>query len=118
MTELANLPATVLGPAFASGELSPVDVIAAVLARVDTHDGALCATYAFDPDGARDAAHASETRWRRGIALGPLDGVPTTIKEMIATKGVPVPMGTAAVDLTPACGRRAAWPHGCATRAR
>ena len=102
MTELADMPATALAPAFASGALSPVDVIAAVLARVDAHDGALCATYACDPDQARDAAHASETRWRRGIPLGPLDGVPVTIKEMIATKGVPVPMGTAAMDLTPA----------------
>jgi Asp-tRNA(Asn)/Glu-tRNA(Gln) amidotransferase A subunit family amidase len=34
--------------------------------------------------------------------LGPLDGVPVTIKEMIATKGVPTPMGTAASVLTPA----------------
>ena len=102
MTELADMPATALAPAFASGALSPVDVIASVLARVEAHDHVLCATYAFDPDQARDAAHASETRWRRGMPLGPLDGVPVTIKEMIATKGVPVPMGTAAMDLVPA----------------
>jgi aspartyl-tRNA(Asn)/glutamyl-tRNA(Gln) amidotransferase subunit A len=34
--------------------------------------------------------------------LSPLDGVPITIKDLIATKGVPVPIGTAAADLTPA----------------
>jgi Asp-tRNA(Asn)/Glu-tRNA(Gln) amidotransferase A subunit family amidase len=102
MTDLADLPATALAPAFASGALSPVEVIEAVLARVTQCEPALCATYALDPDGARDAARASHVRWRGGAALGPLDGVPVTIKEMIATRGVPTPMGTAASDLTPA----------------
>jgi aspartyl-tRNA(Asn)/glutamyl-tRNA(Gln) amidotransferase subunit A len=102
MTTLADLPATALATAFASGALSPVEVIEAVLARVDSRDGVLCATYAIDPDGARHAARGAEARWRNATALGPLDGVPVTIKEMIATKGVPTPMGTAAVALTPA----------------
>ena len=102
MTHLADLPATELAPAFASGALSPVDVIEAVLDRVGAWEADLCATYALDPDGARVAAQAAEARWRSGAAMGPLDGVPVTIKEMVATKGVPVPMGTAATDLTPA----------------
>ena len=37
-----------------------------------------------------------------GKPQGALDGVPITIKENIATKGVPVPLGTAATDLVPA----------------
>jgi aspartyl-tRNA(Asn)/glutamyl-tRNA(Gln) amidotransferase subunit A len=45
---------------------------------------------------------ASETRWREGRPLSPLDGVPITIKDNIATKGVPVPVGTAAADFTTA----------------
>jgi Asp-tRNA(Asn)/Glu-tRNA(Gln) amidotransferase A subunit family amidase len=102
MTELADMPATALGPAYASGALSPVDVIEAVLARVAACERDLAATYALDPEGARMAARASEARWHSGTALGPLDGVPVTIKEMVATKGVPTPMGTAASDLTPA----------------
>jgi len=102
MTDPADLPATALAPAFASGALSPVDVIEAVLARVATWEGALAATYALDPSGARAAARAAEARWRAGTARGPLDGVPVTIKEMIATAGVPTPMGTAASELTPA----------------
>ncbi len=44
----------------------------------------------------------SEARWRHGEPKGALDGVPITIKDNIATKGVPVPLGTAASDLTPA----------------
>src|SRR3954464_8691794 len=33
--------------------------------------------------------------------MGPLDGVPPTIKDNIATKGVPVPLGAASVKLVP-----------------
>ncbi|NWG76037.1 MAG: amidase, partial [Rubrivivax sp.] len=48
------------------------------------------------------AARESEARWWRGAALSPLDGVPLTIKENIATRGTPVPLGTAATELVPA----------------
>jgi Asp-tRNA(Asn)/Glu-tRNA(Gln) amidotransferase A subunit family amidase len=102
MTDLADTPATALAYAFASGELSPLELIEDVLARVTAWDADLCATYALDPDAALNAARASEARWRSDTALSPLDGVPVTIKEMIATKGVPTPMGTAASELTPA----------------
>ncbi|EGC99712.1 amidase, partial [Burkholderia sp. TJI49] len=45
---------------------------------------------------------ASEARWMRGEPAGPLDGVPVTLKENIATRGVPVPLGCAATELVPA----------------
>jgi aspartyl-tRNA(Asn)/glutamyl-tRNA(Gln) amidotransferase subunit A len=45
---------------------------------------------------------AAAERWRTGRARGPLDGVPVTIKENIATAGVPTPLGTAATELVPA----------------
>ncbi len=62
----------------------------------------LCALYAFDPDAARAAAKAATARWAKGEPAGALDGVPVTIKENIATKGVPTPIGCAASDMTPA----------------
>ena len=102
MTDPADLAATALAPLYATAALSPVEVARAVLDRVAACDDALCATWAVDRDAALDAARASEARWRAGTALGPLDGVPVSIKEMIATRGVPVPLGTAASDLTPA----------------
>ena len=102
MTDPADIPATALAPAYAKGALSPVEVIEAVLVRVAAWETDLCATYALDPEGALHAARASEARWRSGTALGPLDGVPVTIKEMVATLGAPTPMGTAASELTPA----------------
>jgi aspartyl-tRNA(Asn)/glutamyl-tRNA(Gln) amidotransferase subunit A len=84
--------------AFRTGDLSPVEVTAASLARIDAWDDRLCATWAIDAEGARAAARASEARWQAGEPQGPLDGVPVTVKENIATKGVPMPAGTAAVE--------------------
>ena len=54
------------------------------------------------PEQARAAAKASAERWRRGEPAGVLDGVPVTVKENIATAGTPMPLGSAASDLTPA----------------
>jgi aspartyl-tRNA(Asn)/glutamyl-tRNA(Gln) amidotransferase subunit A len=99
--DAADLSAQELLAAFAARRLSPVDALDAVLARIEACEPSLHALYAFDPDGARAAARASEERWRRGEAL-PLDGVVATVKENIATRGVPVPLGTAARDLAPA----------------
>ncbi|TDW79285.1 amidase [Kribbella sp. VKM Ac-2566] len=98
---LADLTATELLAKYRDGSVSPVEVIEDVLTRVDELEPQLCALYAPDPAGARDAAHESERRWRDGTA-GALDGVPVTVKENIATRGTPVPQGTAATALVPA----------------
>ncbi|WP_114912161.1 amidase [Acidibrevibacterium fodinaquatile] len=102
MSDLADLTAVDLAAGFACGKFSPPEVLAAVEARIAACEPHLHALYAYDPEGARAAARASAARWARGAALGPLDGVPVTIKENVATKGVPMPLGTAASDLTPA----------------
>jgi aspartyl-tRNA(Asn)/glutamyl-tRNA(Gln) amidotransferase subunit A len=109
---LADLTAVDLISRYQQGDLSPVEVIEAVLARVDALEPKLLATYALDPDAARSAARESEYRWRHNEA-GPLDGVPVTVKENIATRGTPVPQGTAATELTPAPG-----DHPAAARLR
>ena len=54
-----------------------------------------------------DEARASEARWAKGEPIGPLDGAPVTVKDNIATKGEPKPVGTAAEDLSPQRGRAA-----------
>ncbi|TDU83135.1 aspartyl-tRNA(Asn)/glutamyl-tRNA(Gln) amidotransferase subunit A [Kribbella voronezhensis] len=98
---LADLTAVELIARYQQGSLSPVEVIEDVLARVEALEPKLFATYALDPEAARAAARESEYRWRHGEA-GPLDGVPVTIKENIATRGTPAPQGTAATELVPA----------------
>ena len=99
---LHDLSAAALGAAYRDGSLSPVEVTRAVLDHVARWEPHLGATYLLRPDAALEQARASEARWRRGAAFGPLDGVPTTIKENIATEGDPLPAGTAAVTLRPA----------------
>jgi aspartyl-tRNA(Asn)/glutamyl-tRNA(Gln) amidotransferase subunit A len=101
MTELADLTAVELIGEYRSG-LSPVDVAEAVLARIASQEPTLKAFYTHDPEAVLVAARASEQRWRAGKPQGTLDGVPVTIKENIATKGTPVPLGTAATELVPA----------------
>ncbi|WP_449221293.1 amidase [Tistrella mobilis] len=102
MTSLADLSAVELGRLYAAGDTSPTEVTEAVIARIEAWEPKLNATWAFDPEAARAAAAEATSRWQKGEALGPLDGVPVTIKENIATKGCPVPVGTAASDMTPA----------------
>lgn len=102
MTRPHDLSATELGQAYRDRTLSPVEVARDVLQHIDAWEPSLHATYALDPEAALMQAAASEARWQRGAPLSALDGVPTLIKENIATRGVPVPLGTAATELIPA----------------
>ena len=102
LRDLHDLSATELVAAYARRELSPVEVTTAVLVHIDRWEPSLCATWAMDPEGALGMARAAEARWLRGEPVGPVDGVPTMLKENIATRGVAVPLGTAATELAPA----------------
>jgi aspartyl-tRNA(Asn)/glutamyl-tRNA(Gln) amidotransferase subunit A len=92
---IAALGAAELLAAYRSGELSPVDVMQAVLAQAGKREGELHALCAVDAEGALAAAHASKARWRAGTALS-LDGVPVTLKENVAVPGASYRLGTAA----------------------
>lgn len=102
MTLLHDMTAVDLLAAYKSKKLSPVEVVDAVIKHIEAWEPKIKALYAPDFDGARKAARASEKRWQAGAPRGSLDGVPITIKENIATKGVPVPLGTAATEMAPA----------------
>lgn len=99
---LHELTAHELMAGYRRREFSPVEVIRSVLGHIERWEHQLCALYLLRPELALQQARASETRWLRGEPQGPLDGVPTTIKDNIATRGDPTPIGTAAVDLVPA----------------
>lgn len=102
MTAIPDLSAVELVDAYRRRDLTPLEVTEAVIRHIDAREPALCALYAYDPEAALAAARASTRRWAEGAPIGAVDGVPTTIKENIATKGVPVPVGTAAMPLVPA----------------
>ena len=101
-TKIHDMSAVELLAAYKSKKLSPVEAVEAVIARIEAWEPKLKALYAPDFGGARKAAAESAKRWQKGAPQGALDGVPITIKENIATKGVPVPLGTAATELIPA----------------
>jgi len=102
MADLHQLGAEELAALYRRRKASPVEAVRAVLAHIERCEPDLHALYAFDPDAALVAACASEARWADGQPLSGLDGVPGTLKENIATRGTPVPVGTAASLLTPA----------------
>lgn len=100
---LISASAAQLRSGYAAGEFTPTQVLAAVLARIGHLEPQLQGFYVLEQEAARAAAAASDRRWERGEPVGPLDGVPVTLKENIATVGTPVPSGTAALaDAPPA----------------
>ncbi len=101
MTDLADLSAVDLLQQYRAKSLSPLEVAKAIVARIEAYEPKLQAMWAFDPEGALASARGAEARWQKGEPTGALDGVPITIKENIATKGVAVPLGTAATELKP-----------------
>ncbi len=102
MSSLHTLSAHELVRAYRSGALSPREVTRAVLAHIERCEPHLAATWALDAPAALAQAQASELRWRAGEPLGPLDGVPVTLKDNLATVGVAQPLGCAATVLRPA----------------
>jgi len=102
VSSLHDLSAVDLIAGFKAKQFSPSDVLEDVLTHVAAWEPHIKALYLFDPDGARAVAKASTERWQKGEATGVLDGVPVTIKDNIATKGQPVPLGAASVKLVPA----------------
>ncbi|TCZ58709.1 amidase [Roseicella aquatilis] len=94
MTDPALLSARALAGLYARHALSPVEALEAVLARTRRLNPRLNAIIALDEAGARAAARASEARWRAGVPLSPLDGVPLTVKDNIAVAGLPCAWGS------------------------
>ncbi|WP_377296746.1 amidase [Rhizobium sp. SGZ-381] len=102
MNELLTLTIRQVRTLFAEKKLSPLEYWRAVEERIAAFEPHIAALYLYDPESARAQAKISGERWMKGETLGPLDGIPLTLKELIATKGDPVPLGTKAVELVPA----------------
>src|SRR6266853_4156182 len=102
VASLHDLSAVDLIAGFRAKQFSPTEVLEDVLSHIAVWEPHFKALYAFDPEGARAVAKASTERWHNGEPSGSLDGVPVTIKDNIATKGVPVPLGAATNKLVPA----------------
>jgi aspartyl-tRNA(Asn)/glutamyl-tRNA(Gln) amidotransferase subunit A len=97
-TDLADCTATELLQLYRSRRASPVEATRAVLARIERLNPTLNAFCHLAPDEALASARLSEQRWREGRPLGPVDGVPTSIKDLILTKGWPTLRGSRTID--------------------
>ncbi|KWV51490.1 amidase [Bradyrhizobium macuxiense] len=102
ITSLHDLSAVDLLAGYRAKQFSPSEVLEEVIAHVSAWEPHIKALYLYDPDAARKVAKTSTERWNQGEPAGTLDGVPATIKDNVATKDQPVPLGSASVKLVPA----------------
>jgi Asp-tRNA(Asn)/Glu-tRNA(Gln) amidotransferase A subunit family amidase len=87
-TDIAWLSAHETGELIDAGQLSPVEVTEALMDRITELNPRLNAFVTVTPERAMADAHCAEDRARRGERIGPLDGVPHSIKDMDATQGI------------------------------
>src|SRR5690242_4044940 len=92
--ELCFMPATEMAATIKAKRVSPVEVVDAVLARIDRLNPVLNAYCTVTHEEARAAAKAAEVAVMRGNASGLLHGVPVSIKDLITTRGVRTTFGS------------------------
>jgi aspartyl-tRNA(Asn)/glutamyl-tRNA(Gln) amidotransferase subunit A len=96
--DLNFMSATKLAKLFAKRKASPVEVAKACFDQIEKHDGRFNAMCHIDRKTTLKQALRSEKRWHKGEELGPLDGVPVLIKDILLTKGWPTLRGSKTVD--------------------
>ena len=95
----ADLSAHELSQRYRRRELSPVETLHAVVARLDAWQPKINAFCFEDRNRTFADARASEARWQAGAPLSPLDGVPISIKDLILTQGWPTRRGSRSIDV-------------------
>jgi aspartyl-tRNA(Asn)/glutamyl-tRNA(Gln) amidotransferase subunit A len=99
-TDPALMTAETLLGLYARQTLSPVEALKAVTERIARHNPRLNAFAVMAPQ-LLAAAGESAARWRAGRPLGPLDGVPCTVKDLIDLAGLPTRRGSRLTDPRP-----------------
>jgi amidase len=92
--DLCWTPAGELAALIRRKAVSPVDVVDAALARIERVNPAVNAYVTVTADQAREAARAAEDAVVRGASLGPLHGVPYSLKDLTPTRGIRTTMGS------------------------
>lgn len=93
MTDIADLSAVELAAAIAARRISPVEAVEAALDRIEA-GAELNAFVTVSAEQAKAAAKDAEAAVQRGDPLGPLHGVPFSVKDLINTKGVRTTQGS------------------------
>src|SRR6516164_5058231 len=84
--ELCRLGVGQLTAGFSSGRFTPLEVAQATLGRAEQVQERFNAFSLIDVDAALAMAKESTARWRSGTPLSSVDGVPTTIKDIMWVK--------------------------------
>ena len=100
--DLAFTAATTLAADIRTGAVSPVEVVRALLTRIEADEPRINAFALLTPDVALDMAQAAEDALRRGGPIGPLHGVPVTIKDLFDIEGLPTARGSSTAQGAPA----------------
>ncbi|HEB92595.1 MAG TPA: amidase [Gammaproteobacteria bacterium] len=98
--DLAELGVDDLTKGYGEGRFSPVDATRAALARIEAFNDQVNAFCLVDAKAALAAAAESEKRWQEGHPLGPIDGVPTSIKDTVQARGWTSTMGSNVFTMT------------------
>ena len=85
--DLAFMTAGEAAAEIRAGRASPVDLVEALLARIEAHEPAVGAFTAVYRDDARLAAEAAHKALRAGHGVGPWHGVPIALKDLIDIEG-------------------------------
>ena len=96
-SEMAFVPATELAAGIRSGDVSPIEVMDDLLSRIEASQPTLNAFITVCADDARAAAAQAADATSAGVKggdLGPLHGVPVSVKDLINTAGVRTTFGS------------------------
>ncbi len=105
-SELCRLDVGELTTGFAAGKFTALDVARATIARAKEIQSQFNPFSLIDEEAALAMARDSTARWRAGAPLSPIDGVPTTIKDIVWVKGRPIRYGSRTTSEAP-CSRDA-----------
>ena len=101
-TELAFASATELRRLIDTKEVSIVELVELFYRRIEEHNPKLNAYLALCADQAMAEARTAQEAVQKGESLGPLHGIPISIKDLEMTKGIPTTLGSAVfADRTP-----------------
>src|SRR5262249_27365896 len=92
--DLCFTPAIELSKLYRARKISPLEVMQAVLARIDAVNPVVNAIVTLTRDAALNEARRATTSLRRGSTLPPLFGVPVGIKDVTPTKGIRTTYGS------------------------
>jgi amidase len=92
--DLCFTPATELARLYRARKVSPLEVMRAVLARIDAVNPRVNAYVTLARESALAAARRATGALRRGATLPPLFGIPVSIKDLAATRGIRTTSGS------------------------